>query len=85
MIKQVWVEGLFIKIVLTVETEKDLLHAYELAQEAGLPCALVTDAGRTEFHGVPTNTTVAIGPAKAEAIDKITGTPPVGVVTTRLP
>jgi len=80
-----WVNGLFTKIVLTVETEDDLLRAYELAKAAGIPCALVTDAGKTEFHGVPTHTTVALGPAKAEDIDKITGPEPLGAVRTKLP
>lgn len=68
-----WVHGIFAKIVCSVETEQDLLRAYKLAQEAGLPCALIQDLGATEFHGVPTYTTVAIGPARAELIDPITG------------
>jgi peptidyl-tRNA hydrolase, PTH2 family len=80
-----WVEGLFTKIVLTVDSEDDLLRALILAQEAGLPTALITDAGKTEFHGVPTHTCIAIGPAQAEEIDKITGKEGVGVIPTRLP
>lgn len=39
----------FTKIVLTVETEEDLLQVFKLAKEAGIPAALVTDAGHTEF------------------------------------
>jgi PTH2 family peptidyl-tRNA hydrolase len=77
-----WVEGSFAKIVLGVESEAHLLEALRLAQEAGLPCALITDAGNTEFHGVPTNTCVAIGPAKVADIDVITG--PQGAIPTRL-
>lgn len=80
---EAWVSGLFGKIVLTVESEEDLLRAKELADAAGLPTALVTDAGRTEFHGAPTNTCIAIGPANAGEIDKITG--PEGVIKTKLP
>ena len=78
-----WVEGIFTKIVLTVESEEDLLRALELARAAHIPCALITDVGKTEFNGVATNTAIAIGPAKAEEIDKITG--PEGAVKTRLP
>jgi PTH2 family peptidyl-tRNA hydrolase len=78
-----WARSRFKKIVLTVETETDLVRAHELARAAGLPTVLVTDAGHTEFHGVPTRTTVAIGPARAAAIDAITG--PAGAVQTRLP
>jgi PTH2 family peptidyl-tRNA hydrolase len=77
-----WVKGLFAKIVLSVETEADLLRVYTLAKKAGIPCALITDAGKTEFHGVPTRTTVALGPAEAGDIDKITG--PGGAVVCKL-
>ena len=77
-----WSRARFAKIVLSVETEADLLRAHELAREAGLPTALITDAGHTEFHGVPTRTTVAIGPARVQDIDPITG--PKGAVPTKL-
>lgn len=77
-----WCRGPCAKIVLSVESEADLLRAHALAREAGLPTALVTDAGHTEFHGIPTRTTVAIGPAPAAAIDPITG--PGGAIPTKL-
>ena len=41
--------------------------------EAEIPNALITDAGLTEFHGVPTKTCLGIGPWESEEIDKITG------------
>lgn len=59
------------KICLGVESEEELLDIHMKALQAGLPCALVTDAAHTEFQ-VPTNTAVGIGPADAEQIDKIT-------------
>lgn len=68
-----WLRGLFTKICLSVDSETELLRLYEEAKTAGLPTALITDAGLTEFNGVPTNTCIAIGPANAEEIDKITG------------
>lgn len=77
-----WVRSRFTKVVLSVEDEAALLAAHQLAEAAGLPCALVRDAGRTEFHGVPTYTTCAIGPAAVEAIDRISG--PGGEVATKL-
>ena len=43
------------------------------ARAADVPCALIVDAGTTEFHGVPTKTCCAVGPAWADAVDAITG------------
>lgn len=77
-----WVNGRFTKIVVGVDTEEDLLRCHELALAAGLPTALIQDMGATEFHGQPTHTTCAIGPANSEEIDKITG--PEGQVKCRL-
>ena len=68
-----WLDGIFTKICVYVENEEELLSIYNKAKEANLSCALITDAGNTEFHGVPTNTCVGIGPAYSEDIDKITG------------
>lgn len=68
-----WYNGSFTKICLQCENEKELVELYQKAKQAGLPCSLITDAGRTEFNGVPTKTCVGIGPAKSEEIDKITG------------
>lgn len=68
-----WINGSFVKIVLYVEFE-DAIHA--LANRCHfmkIPCAVITDAGKTEFHGEPTVTCIAIGPDYSEKIDKITG------------
>jgi len=79
---EAWVTGSFTKIVLGVETETELLRAHEEAVARGIPTALVTDMGATEFHGVPTNTVVALGPDEADKIDLVTG--PGGLVKTKL-
>lgn len=79
---QEWLWGTHTKIVLGVESEAALLSAFALASHTGLPCALVTDLGLTEFGGVPTHTVVAIGPADADAIDLLTG--PNGKIRTKL-
>lgn len=68
-----WVRGLFTKIVVGIDSEEGILELRDQAYSAGLPFALIEDAGNTEFHGVKTITALAIGPAKAEDIDKITG------------
>lgn len=61
-----WAEGSFGKVVLSVPDLDNLLLAAKMAEEAGLPVAVITDAGRTEFHGVPTITAIAIGPARCQ-------------------
>ena len=68
-----WLNGPFVKIVVGVDSKDDLMDMYIAASLAGVPNALIQDAGRTEFHGVPTYTAVAIGPAEPEEVDKITG------------
>lgn len=68
-----WSTGSFGKIVVSVDTEEELLEIYQQAQDAELPCSLITDSGRTEFDGEPTHTAVAVGPAYADEVDKITG------------
>ncbi len=68
-----WLNGVFTKICLYVENEQELLDLYKKAQELGIPTSLITDAGNTEFHGVPTNTCIGIGPYWSKEIDKLTG------------
>jgi len=77
-----WINGSFTKVVLQVDDEQTLLDIHKAAQEAGLISHLITDSGFTEFHGVPTNTAVAIGPDYSEKIDAITG--PQGLFPLRL-
>ncbi|WP_198387697.1 aminoacyl-tRNA hydrolase [Burkholderia ubonensis] len=68
-----WLLGRFTKVCVHVPDETALLDVYNRAKEAGLPCALIQDAGLTEFKGVPTLTAVAVGPSLNEAVDRITG------------
>jgi PTH2 family peptidyl-tRNA hydrolase len=68
-----WAMGIFKKICVGVDAEQELLDVYNKAHDAGLPCAKIVDAGLTEFHGVPTLTCCAIGPANEDKIDIITG------------
>jgi PTH2 family peptidyl-tRNA hydrolase len=56
-----------------VDSEEELMQIHDKAVEAGLEVHLITDSGRTEFHGQPTRTCLAIGPDEADKIDAITG------------
>jgi PTH2 family peptidyl-tRNA hydrolase len=69
----VWLSGLQTKICVGVSSEQELQSAYTRAIDAGLPARIITDAGKTEFGGIPTKTAVAIGPGPVEEIDAITG------------
>lgn len=70
--ERAWIEGSFRKVTLQVDTEEELLAIYERAKAAGLEAHLITDAGFTEFGGVPTHTAVGIGPDYDDKIDAIT-------------
>ena len=67
------ITGRFTKIALYVETDEQLVSIYNEAKKAGIATSLITDAGLTEFDGVPTLTAVGVGPDNEEAINKITG------------
>ena len=60
------------KVVLSVDSEGELLRVFEEARGSGLPAVLIRDAGLTELEpGTPT--AVGIGPAEEERIDRVTG------------
>ena len=71
--QQAWLTGSFAKVCCRANSEEELLEIRDRAQDAGLEVHLITDSGKTEFHGQPTNTCLAIGPDLAEKIDTITG------------
>lgn len=68
-----WIEGSFTKVTCKVDSEEELMAIYEAAKKARLNVQLITDAGKTEFNGVPTRTCLAVGPNRTEDVDKITG------------
>lgn len=68
-----WIEEGQKKICVRVDSEVELLEIERRSRAAGLTCHLITDAGHTEFNGVPTKTCLAIGPDTGSNIDAITG------------
>ena len=61
------------KVCVYVDSEEALLEIAEKANEKGIIASVITDAGMTEFHGVPTKTCLALEPLPAEVADELTG------------
>ena len=72
-VAQLWLQGLFTKVVCRVDSEEELLLLHTKAIESEIMSCLITDAGKTEFDGTATHTAVALGPEWSEKLDEITG------------
>ncbi|TFG31897.1 peptidyl-tRNA hydrolase [Candidatus Thorarchaeota archaeon] len=59
------------KVAVKVESEEEIMELRRQAITHGLPHAIIRDAGMTELPP-GTLTVIGIGPAKVEAIDKVT-------------
>lgn len=68
-----WLDGAFTKICVVVNSEEELLELHQKAVDNGLITGLIRDNGLTEFGGVPTYTTLAIGPDLPEKLAPVTG------------
>lgn len=68
-----WFQNGQAKVCVYVDSEEELLNIAKTANEKGVFAAVITDAGITEFHGVPTKTCLALEPLSVEAADEITG------------
>lgn len=55
-------ESAHAKVVVSVDSEKELRDLIASAKEKGITVHEVIDAGRTEFHGIPQLTCAAFGP-----------------------
>lgn len=64
------------KICVYVDSEEELMNIADKAKEKGIIAAVITDAGMTEFHGVPTKTCLALEPLSADVADELTGNLP---------
>lgn len=64
------------KICVYVDSEEELIDIAEKAKEKDIIVAVITDAGMTEFHGVPTKTCLAVESLPAEVADELTGNLP---------
>lgn len=60
------------KVIVKVDSEKELLELQKEAKSLKLVTALIKDAGKT-FFKKPTITCLGIGPDEEKKIDKVTG------------
>lgn len=67
-----WIDEGQKKVVVKVSSEAELLKYVSEAQKAGIPAAIVYDAGLTELPP-GTLTAAGLGPAPEEFLNKITG------------
>lgn len=69
-----WINGIHKKVVLSVDSLEELEEIVKNAKKLRIENAYtITDLGLTEFNGIPTITCAAIGPAKSELINQVTG------------
>lgn len=61
------------KVCVYVDSEEALLDIAQKAKEKEIIASVITDAGMTEFHGVPTKTCLALEPLPADIADELTG------------
>ena len=64
------------KVCVYVDSEQELLDISSKATERGIIAAVITDAGMTEFHEIPTKTCLALESLPADIADELTGTLP---------
>ena len=69
----IWFQYGCAKVCVYVNSEEELLDIANKANDRGIVAAVITDAGMTEFHGVPTKTCLALEPLPSEIADELTG------------
>jgi PTH2 family peptidyl-tRNA hydrolase len=68
-----WMTGGMAKITVRADDVHEFEAVAAAAHARGLKTRVITDSGRTEFHGVPTVTALAIGPTRSAYVDPVTG------------
>lgn len=68
-----WLNGSFAKIVVYIDSEQELKDLINKAKNLKIQVTPITDAGNTEFKGIPTLTCAAFGPEYTDKLNEITG------------
>lgn len=69
--EEIWINNRFVKIVVEVNSEEELLKVQKKAEKKGLKTALIKDAGFTVFDE-PTLTCLGIGPTSKKSLNGVT-------------
>ncbi|MDN7023909.1 peptidyl-tRNA hydrolase [Methanoculleus sp. FWC-SCC1] len=69
--KKHWLDEGQKKVVLKAISERQLFELKTIAEQAGIPASIIQDAGLTEIPP-GTVTALGLGPARSEALDRIT-------------
>ena len=69
---EAWMHENQAKICVKVDSERELFELKERVEEAGLPAAIIQDAGLTQLEP-GTTTCLGIGPVPSEIADRYTG------------
>ena len=67
-----WMSGGEKKVVVSVNSESEILELFEIVKRRSIPCELIRDAGLTQISP-GTITALGIGPWEEEEIDRLTG------------
>lgn len=67
-----WLDGKFTKVILAVNSEKELLDLKDQAYINSINFCLIEDCGDTIFNGIPTKTCLALGPDMSIGLDRLT-------------
>lgn len=72
MVKE-WLSGAFTKIVVTCDSEREMIELQNTAIHRSIINAEIIDNGDTEFGGEPTLTALALGPMTDIEAKQLTG------------
>lgn len=74
-----WLNGIFTKVCLGVNSEDEMVDIYNKITEYNktaaekIPIVMIEDCGKTCFHGEKTKTCIGIGPFWSDVLDNFTG------------
>lgn len=66
---KLWIQEYNMTKIVLGANSIDIIKLYDLLKSQNIPVYKVIDAGKTEFHNIPTLTCICIGPCDADLIN----------------